>query len=129
MSDVLLDSDVLIDLLRGYTPAHVYFKQIELGAISAAVSAITVTELASGRMSGQNEETRVKNLLGLLQIFEIDFETAWLAGEIRRRHQTPFADAVIAATAIKQTLPLATNNIKHFQLIANLTIQQPYPKV
>ena len=128
MNDVLLDSDVLIDLLRGYDPARVYFKRIESGTISAAVSTITVAELASGRMSGPNEEARVRSLLGLLQVFEVDFETAWLAGEIRRRHQTPFADAVVAATAIKQNLPLATNNIKHFQLISGLTIQPPYQK-
>ncbi len=126
MNDVLLDSDILIDLLRGYAPARAYFKQIEAGAIRAAISTITVTELASGRMSGPNEEVRVKRLLGLLEILDLNFDTAWRAGEIRRRHQTPFADAVIAATAIGENLPLFTKNLKHFQHITELTIQQPY---
>ncbi|MGE0131806.1 MAG: type II toxin-antitoxin system VapC family toxin [Blastocatellales bacterium] len=126
MTDILLDTDILIDLLRGYAQARVYFKQIEAGVIAAAVSAITVVELASGKMSGQNEEARVRNLLGLLEILDLDFDTAWRAGEIRRRHQTPFADAVIAATAIQQGFPLATKNLRHFQLITGLTTQQPY---
>lgn len=126
MTDILLDTDILIDLLRGYAPARVYFKQIEAGVIRAAVSAITVAELASGKMSGQNEEARVRNLLGLLKILDLDFDTAWRAGEIRRRHQSPFADAAIAATAIQQNLPLGTKNLKHFQPITGLIIQQPY---
>lgn len=125
MNDVLLDSDILIDLLRGYAPARNYFKQIEAGVIRAAISTITVTEPASGKMSGANEEARIRRLLGLLEILNLDFDTAWRAGEIRRRHQTPFADAVIAATAIGENLPLLTKNLKHFQHVTGLTIQQP----
>lgn len=126
MTDILLDTDILIDLLRGYAPARAYFKQLESGAITAALSAVTVAELASGKMSGQNEEARIRNLLGIMEILDLDFDTAWQAGEIRRRHQTLFADAAIAATAIQQNLPLATRNLKHFQPITGLTIQQPY---
>lgn len=126
MNDILLDSDILIDLLRGYAPARVYFKQIESGAINAAVATITVAELASGRLSGPSEEARVKNLLSLLAIVALDFATAWRAGEIRRHYQTPFADAAVAATAMQQRIPLATKNLKHFQPIPGLIITQPY---
>jgi hypothetical protein len=42
MPEVLLDSDMLIDRLRGYEPARQYLKRFETGEIQGYLSIITV---------------------------------------------------------------------------------------
>jgi predicted nucleic acid-binding protein len=50
MPEVLLDSDILIDHLRGYEPARQYLKRFETGEMQGYVSIITVAELAAGQI-------------------------------------------------------------------------------
>ena len=44
MDEVLLDSDILIDHLRGYEPARQYLKRFEAGEMQGYLSIITVAE-------------------------------------------------------------------------------------
>ena len=48
MDKILLDSDILIDHLRGYEPARQYLKRFEVGEVEGYLSIITVAELAAG---------------------------------------------------------------------------------
>jgi predicted nucleic acid-binding protein len=50
MDEVLLDSDILIDHLRGYELARQYLKRFEAGERQGYLSIITVAELAAGQM-------------------------------------------------------------------------------
>jgi predicted nucleic acid-binding protein len=50
MPEVLLDSDMLIDHLRGYEPARQCLKRFETGEMQGYLSIITVAELAAGQM-------------------------------------------------------------------------------
>jgi hypothetical protein len=61
MDKVLLDSDILIDHLRGYEPARQYLKRFEMGEVQGYLSIITVAELAAGQMQQEEEETKVSN--------------------------------------------------------------------
>ena len=45
MDEILLDSDILIDHLRGYEPARQYLKRFEAGEVQGYLSIITVAEL------------------------------------------------------------------------------------
>ena len=80
MADCLVDSDILIDNLRGYEPARAYLKQFETGETQGYISMITVAELAAGQMRGDDEEARVKRLLSIFDIIDMDVEMAWRAG-------------------------------------------------
>jgi predicted nucleic acid-binding protein len=126
MSDLLIDSDILIDNLRGYEPARAYLKPFETGSKTGSISILTVTELASGQMTGIDEEARVRRLLSVFEVIDFDFEIAWHAGEIRRKYRTRIADAVIAATAIDSNLKLVTRNLSHFEPIQELNVEAPY---
>jgi predicted nucleic acid-binding protein len=126
MPDCLIDSDILIDNLRGYEPARAYLKQFETGETQGYISMITVAELAAGQMTGEDEEERVKRLLSIFDLIDLDFATAWRAGEIRRAHQTRIADAIIAATALSRDLKLITRNVSHFVSIDALQVEKPY---
>jgi predicted nucleic acid-binding protein len=50
MNDLLLDSDLLIDHLRGYAPARRYLQRFEAGEEQGYLSVISVAELATGQM-------------------------------------------------------------------------------
>jgi predicted nucleic acid-binding protein len=58
MPEVLLDSDILIDHLRGYEPARQYLKRFEAGEMQGYLSIITVAELAAGQMRQAQEEEK-----------------------------------------------------------------------
>jgi predicted nucleic acid-binding protein len=126
MHESLLDSDILIDHLRGYEPARQYLKRFEAGERQGYLSIITVAELAAGQMRQEEEEAKVHQLLALFMHIDLDFVIAWRGGEIRRHYQTRMADALIAATALIRNLPLATRNLQHFTPIAGLHVEKPY---
>jgi predicted nucleic acid-binding protein len=126
MPEVLLDSDILIDHLRGYEPARQYLKRFEAGEMQGYLSIITVAELAAGQMRQAQEEEKVQQLLALFTPIALDFDLAWRAGEIRRQYHTRLADALIAATALSRYLPLSTRNLQHFTPIEGLRVEKPY---
>lgn len=126
MDEVLLDSDILIDHLRGYEPARQYLKRFEAGEVQGYLSIITVAELAAGQMRQEEEEAKVHQLLALFMHINLDFAIAWRGGEMRRHYQTRLADALIAATALSRDLPLSTRNLQHFTPIEGLRVEKPY---
>ena len=125
MPEVLLDSDILIDHLRGYEPARQYLKQFETGERQGSLSIITVAELAAGQMRQEQEEEKVQLFLALFTHIALDFAIARRRGEIRRRYHTRLADALIAATALSHHLPLSTRNLQHFTLIEGVRVEKP----
>ena len=126
MPEVLLDSDILIDHLRGYEPAHQYLKRFEAGEMQGYLSIIMVAELAAGQMRQAQEEEKIHRLLALFTPLALDFTMAWRGGEIRRQYHTRMADALIAATALIRHLPLSTRNLQHFTPIEGLRVEKPY---
>ena len=80
MHEVLLDSDILIDHLRGYEPARQYLKCFEVGERQGYLSIITVAELAAGQMRQEEEEAKVHQLLALFTHIDLDFAIAWRGG-------------------------------------------------
>ena len=90
------------------------------------LSIITVAELAAGQMRQEDEEAKVQHLLALFTHIDLDFAIAWRGGEIRRQYHTRLADALIAATALRHNLRLATRNLQHFTPIEGLQVEKPY---
>ncbi len=113
MSKALLDTDVLIDHLRGYR---------RLGGDNAAISVITRTELFAG---DESEEDSVDALLRDYEEVAVDATIARRAGRIKRRTGLKIADALIAATALEHDLPLMTRNRRHFERVADLIVRSP----
>lgn len=121
---ILLDTCILIDLLRERAPAVDFvFGLVEKPAISAA----TATELIAGCRSAR-ERHRVDRLIEHYGFYDIDREIACLAGEYvgayGRSHGTDAMDALIAATAQIRKATLATLNLKHFPMFKDL--KRPY---
>ena len=122
---MLIDSDVLVWLTRGHAGAAARLKQIPQWRISA----ITYMELAQG-CRDKAELERVKKALSSsgMQIAPVNQAICERAMRLIDQHALSdglrLADALIAATALENSLPLLTGNIKHFGLIEGLKVER-----
>lgn len=122
---MLLDTCILVDVLRGRTGAVAFLSSLPK---PPAICAVTATELIAGcRNAGERRE--IDRMLSHFAVHDIGLAIASLAGEYIRRygasHGTDALDALIAATAKTRELPLATLNLRHFPMFARLS--RPYP--
>ena len=122
---LLLDSDVLIEYLRGQREAVEYLK----GTTSDLyVSVISVAELFAG-VRGDEEEDSLKQFLLAFTVLPVTEKVARLGGIYRRDfgpgHGTGLADALIAATAEENGAYLVTFNRRYFPMVE---ITLPYER-
>lgn len=115
MPDLLLDTDVIVDQLRGA-------RRLPMAAAASSYSVITRCELYAGR---DTDETRVDALLlGLFEI-SVDREIAQRAGRLQRAAAIRTPDALVAATALERGLELVTRNRRDFEGIRGLRVRDP----
>lgn len=115
MADVLVDTDVFVDHLRGA-------KRLNVEDDTVHYSVVTRAELFAGRAT---DEERVTLLLAPFRELAVDRATAERAGRLRRGSGMAMADAVIAATALEHGCMLMTRNVRDFQHVADLVIRSP----
>jgi predicted nucleic acid-binding protein len=125
MASGLVDSNVLIDLLRGYVPAVGWIAQQD----TLAITQIVYLELLDGAQDRRGEQ----KALSLLSAFEIvDLAASDYAWAIERMlmfhlsHQVDWQDCLIAAPAARLQLPLYTHNLKHFAPLLGDLARKPY---
>jgi predicted nucleic acid-binding protein len=116
----LLDTSVLIDVLRGRGEAVQYLLTLTARPMCSEVSRI---EILRGMRSPERASTL--RLLASLDWYPVDAEVAELAGRWGRRyrHSHPgigLADLCTGATAQLLRLPLGTTNVRHFPMFASL---------
>jgi predicted nucleic acid-binding protein len=121
---ILVDSDVLIAHLRGVPVARDWLVAARRRTGPLAVSVVSVAEITGGMRSGERRD--VTRLLESLQAMPVDEAVATRAGEFRRRHRRShgaigIADYLIAATAEVHGCELATLNVRHFPMVADLS--------
>lgn len=115
MARILVDSDVLVDHLRGH-------RRLVAGPDELHVSAVTRAELFSGR---GGEERRIRRLLEAMVDIPVDTAIAERAGRLRRGTARRLPDALIAATALEHRLTLVTRNVRDFEGIRALRVRAP----
>lgn len=119
----LIDTNILIDHLRGDLKATAFLQQIEEGNAQAAVSVITEYELLASAKLKESDITKISALLELMPRLAITSQTVKIASRFHRNYGTDMADALIAATAFMAKAVLITRNFKHFQNIRELHTQ------
>lgn len=120
IKEVLVDSDIMIDHLRAFRSIN-SISQFAGTDIILYLSVVSLTEIYSGKDTKSPSKLReVENLLANFEVALITTNIARRAGELRRDYQGPFADMLIAATALEYHWPLATRNIRHFQGLSKL---------
>ena len=120
---LLLDTDVLVDYLRGHEAAVEF---VENNAEHIVVSAMSVAELYAGVRGevGDPEHAALANFVDLFSIIPITADIARSGGLYRRNygksHGVGLAVAVIAATVDSSHAALRTLNVKHYPMFRRL---------
>ncbi|MFN3422597.1 MAG: type II toxin-antitoxin system VapC family toxin [Armatimonadota bacterium] len=114
---LLLDSDIIIYVLRGKEPIVNFLESLRAQGYELAISAVTAYEVYVGMRSG--EEEKIRAFLDSLVCLPVTREVAEKAAEYRRTFQQQgvtlqMPDLLIAATAFHYKLQLATYNRKDF---------------
>lgn len=124
----LIDTDVLIDYLRGIAKAVQFLEKIIENSI-CYISVITVAELYAGVKEG-SERKNLEKFLRAFEIVDIDNSIAQQGGLYRRdygkSHGVGLADALIASTNDFYDSELVTLNKKHFPMVKKIFV--PYKK-
>lgn len=115
MKRVLVDTDVLINFLRGRQQA----KEFLLAHLESDIlcSVITVAEIYAGM--GVHEQEKTKDLLDNLEIVPVTRTIAEKAGHYKgemKSHALELDDCLIAATAHFHKATLATGNARHYPM-------------
>ncbi|MHB1336540.1 MAG: PIN domain-containing protein [Candidatus Humimicrobiaceae bacterium] len=124
-SRILLDSDIIIDHLRGFK----YLENLTSNSFgnTSLISTVSITEIYS--LLYFNEIERVEKLISTFKAVNIDSVIAKLAGKYRmifyKSHNLSIPDALIAACAKISNAILVTKNIKHFPM-TDIDIIKPY---
>ena len=100
---ILVDSDVLIEHLRGKADAQDWLVQARQSSGPLAISVVTITEIAGWMRSPERRE--VMRLLGSMLRFEVTEQVAWRASTLMREYRKSHSgiglgDYLIAATAL-----------------------------
>jgi predicted nucleic acid-binding protein len=124
---LLIDTDVLIDYLRGQVDAVTYLEDLSAPIL---MSMVTLAELYTGVREGE-ERQALDTFITVFELVPIDQEIARRGGLLRRdyykSHKIGLADALIAATAEVRQATLVTLNQRHFPMLSRVIT--PYRKV
>ncbi len=126
---ILLDTDIMIDVLRRYPPAVTWLES--LGNEEILLPGFVVMELLQGCRNKVEQEQIEKELQA--------YAVAWPSPETCNKAMAVFAsahlshglgmlDALIGQTAVALQVPLYTFNQKHYVAVPHLQTVQPYTK-
>jgi predicted nucleic acid-binding protein len=124
----LLDTDILIDIQRGHRPAINWFSELsEIPAIPGFV----VMELVQNSQNMQQVRKTLQLVAPLPIIWATEADCVRALSDFTAYHLSNslgLLDALIAACAVGRGLTLCTFNIKHYRVVPNLLIVQPYQR-
>jgi len=119
---VILDSDVLIEILRGNQRTSAWLRRQRRGGAPLRYSPVTRAEIRAG--TRPRERATITAMFGSLELVPADDSIADLAGDQLARfsasHNVQLGDAMIAAAALLLDDELATFNRRHFPGVKRL---------
>ena len=124
----MLDTDVLIDIQRGYTPAIDWFSSL---AEVPSVPSFVVMELVQDSQNVQQVRKALQLFAPLPMIWATEADCARALLDFTAYHLSNslgLLDALIAACAVGWGLTLCTFNVKHYRVVPNLLTGQPYAR-
>ena len=117
---ILLDTDVLVDFLRGHSKAVAF---VNAHSARIILSSLVVAELYAG-VKGEAEQAALDSFVSLFHVVPVSAEIAKAGGLYRRdygkSHGVGLADAILAATAEAENAKLKTLNRKHYPMLKGL---------
>jgi len=125
MVSALLDTSVIIDLLRGYPPARLWNRTQSNVGVCRAVW----LEVIEGVENRQKQQIAIKLLNGF-ELIELTTEDIVWATEqliaLNLGHSMDSFDCMIASVNHRLQVPLYTRNMKHFKPLLGSLAESPY---
>lgn len=130
MIDGILDSDVVIDLLREFPAAFAWYKAI--GRRQLAITPVVWMEGVKGARNG-SERAQIMRFLRQFKIeYPVRDDHVWAmlqVGQFSLSHGLDITDAMIASVAVRLKVPLYTRNVKHYAMLPDVDEILPYKVV
>lgn len=124
-----VDTDVLVDVFRGYAPALAWLGHQKDAVVGVPV--IVRMEVLQGARNRRDESTIRRRLdeFTVLHLQTGDSELAerWFR-QFHLSHGLGILDCLIAAIAVRQRVPFFTFNAKHFSVLPQLDAHAPYSR-
>lgn len=132
---VCIDTDILIDHLRGSPEATQAIERIEEAGRTLSTTTVNAYELTYGAWKTREPQANleaVETLLSRLNVYPLSLEAAQEAGKMMAHLEktgTPvdIRDIFIGATAKANGASLYTRNTKHFENMPGLIIHRTPP--
>ena len=125
--DLVLDTDILIEILRGTPEAAKWLNAHRDRTIGIPV--IVRMEILQGARNKREQQVLIRELrkFHVLHLESGDTERAlsWFES-FYLSHNLGIMDCLIASIAVRLDKPLYTFNIKHYRPIKELDVQLPY---
>lgn len=120
----VLDTDILIDYLRGAGPGWKLVRELR-ATLGFQVTAVTAFELALG--SGYRRDPAPVDALLAVRLLALTRGTAVRAGSLSRELRADGAgidvrDAMQAGICLEAGAPLVTRNVRHFARVPGLRV-------
>jgi tRNA(fMet)-specific endonuclease VapC len=126
---VCADTDFIADLDRGKKEAMTKLDELEQNGETIYTTSITVAELYHGAYSTSNSAratSRIEKILSRFSILDLDYNSAKLWGELAetlKSNSIGELDLFIASIASANKQTLVTRNVKHFDRVPGLQVQ------
>lgn len=125
---ILLDTDVMVDIIRGYPPAMRWFSALKETPV---LPGFVVMELIAG-CQDKRDLALTRKAVGAMNILWPESEHCNKAiADLAQHHLASKLDpndALIGELAVGLGTTLRTFNVRHFSLIPGLKILKPYAK-
>ena len=126
-ADGVIDSNILIDAMNGIVDAVAFLEEQQGTEIQ--ISIVSAMELIAG-CRNKTEMTELQRFFQKCTFLPITAAVSHVALQLMESfylsHGLVLPDALIAATALEHDLTLYTRNIRHFRMILQLKVSQPY---
>ena len=125
---VVLDTDVLVDFLRGVRSAIVLVSQLKENGFDIATTVINIFELSWGAYKlGEDRVREIERLVDKLTVLNFKVEHAIRAGEEIAYLESlglpvDIRDLLIGVISREKGYTIVTGNVKHFTRIRGLKV-------
>ena len=126
-TDGVIDSNILIDAMNGVVDAVAFLEEQQETGVQ--ISIVSAMELIAG-CRDKTEMAELQRFFRRCTFLPITATVSQIAFQLMESfylsHGLVLPDALIAATAMEHDLTLYTRNTRHFRMIPQLKINQPY---
>lgn len=127
MVDALLDSSVIVDVIRGYAPAISWWSLNQSLRLGISPGAWMETIGSAPNKAKRDQVTKLLINFEMLYLEREDMDWAMERQvQFQLSHGVGILDCLIAAPCVRLNIPLYTRNLKHFAPLLNMLAIQPY---